>query len=103
MEELIPKSAEIPNSDFVIIGGTGDLAFRKIYPALFWRFISGQINKEFRIFSIARSFQEKDHFRKTLRSFCKSSSMTIFFSEHLVNDFLEIINKEYFPERFIRV
>ena len=64
MEELIPKSAEIPNSDFVIIGGTGDLAFRKIYPALFWRFISGQINKEFRIFSIARSFQEKDQFSK---------------------------------------
>ena len=91
MEELIPKSAEIPNSDFVIIGGTGDLAFRKIYPALFWRFISGQINKEFRIFSIARSFQEKDQFSKILRPFCKSSISSKFFSENKWNDFLKII------------
>ena len=92
MEELIPKSAEIPNSDFVIIGGRGDLAFRKIYPALFWRFISGQINKEFRIYSIARSFQEKDVFNKKLRTFCKSSISSNLFSEKKWHDFLAIIN-----------
>ena len=48
MSELIPKSAEIPDSDYVVVGGTGDLALRKIFPALFWRYLAGQITTEFR-------------------------------------------------------
>ena len=30
-------STGLAPSDYVIIGGTGDLALRKIFPALFWR------------------------------------------------------------------
>ena len=43
IESKIPKEAEIPPTDFVIVGGTGDLALRKIFPALFHRFLDGQI------------------------------------------------------------
>ena len=91
MEELIPKSAEIPNSDFVIIGGTGDLAYRKIFPALFWRYLAGQINNKFRIFSIARSLIEKETFSKKLRTFCKDSISSEIFSEEKWVKFLGII------------
>jgi len=43
IESRIPKEAEIPPTDFIIVGGTGDLALRKIFPALFHRFLDGQI------------------------------------------------------------
>ena len=33
--EALPVSASVPASDYVIIGGTGDLSIRKIFPALF--------------------------------------------------------------------
>ena len=47
MNISLPKSALIPPSDYVIFGGTGDLATRKFLPALFWRFLDGQIMKIF--------------------------------------------------------
>ena len=70
MSELIPKSAEIPDSDYVIIGGTGDLALRKIFPALFWRYLAGQITTEFRLIVAARSSISVDEFAGKLRPFC---------------------------------
>ena len=54
MKFNIPKSALIPASDYVIFGGAGDLATRKILPALFWRFLDGQINEGFNIFLCSR-------------------------------------------------
>ena len=38
MNNNIPETAQLIPSDFVIIGGSGDLSVRKIIPALFWRF-----------------------------------------------------------------
>ncbi len=40
--------------DFVVFGGTGDLAQRKLLPALFMRDRDGQISADSRIFSISR-------------------------------------------------
>ena len=54
MKVNLPKSALIPASDYIIFGGTGDLATRKILPALFWRFLDGQINENFNIFVCSR-------------------------------------------------
>ena len=68
MSELIPKSAEIPDSDYVIVGGTGDLALRKIYPALCWRYLAGQITTEFRLIVAARSSMSVDEFAGKLRT-----------------------------------
>ena len=70
MSELIPKSAEIPDSDYVVVGGTGDLALRKIFPALFWRYLAGQITTKFRLIVAARSSMSVDEFAGKLRPFC---------------------------------
>jgi glucose-6-phosphate 1-dehydrogenase len=41
---VTPSSAsKLPASDYVIFGGTGDLSFRKIFPAFFWRYLDGQL------------------------------------------------------------
>ncbi len=51
MSKIIP----VPPFDFVIFGGTGDLTLRKLLPALYHRFLDGQIPAESRIIAVARS------------------------------------------------
>ncbi|MEM9968192.1 MAG: glucose-6-phosphate dehydrogenase [Pseudomonadota bacterium] len=49
--------------DLVIFGGTGDLARRKILPALFRRFRAGQIPKNARVIGSARAPLDPDEYR----------------------------------------
>lgn len=49
--------------DLVIFGGTGDLARRKILPALYRRFIAGQTPPEARIIGAARSTHDDASYR----------------------------------------
>ena len=42
MPASLPPTASLPPSDFVIIGGTGDLSLRKIFPAFFWRYLDAR-------------------------------------------------------------
>ena len=46
MKKKIPEASNVTPSDFIIIGGAGDLSLRKIIPALFWRFLDNQINSD---------------------------------------------------------
>ena len=70
IESKIPKEAEIPPTDFVIVGGTGDLALRKIFPALFHRFLDGQIPESCALIAAARNAIPKTEFLAQLRPFC---------------------------------
>lgn len=54
--------------DLVIFGGTGDLAVRKLLPALFHRFVDGQIPAGSRIIGIAREALDDDGYRASLRT-----------------------------------
>ena len=40
--------------DLVVFGGTGDLAYRKLYPALLRRDLDGQISEPTRILGVSR-------------------------------------------------
>ena len=53
--------------DLVIFGGTGDLALRKLLPALFHRFVDGQIPASSRIIGVAREVLDDDGYRASLR------------------------------------
>ena len=72
-ENLLPESAAIAPSDYVIIGGTGDLALRKIFPALFYRYLDKQIDEHFRMFAVARKISTTDEFVEKLRPFCQEA------------------------------
>jgi glucose-6-phosphate 1-dehydrogenase len=50
--------------DLVIFGGTGDLAMRKLLPALFRRFVDGQITDDSRIIGVAREDQTYANYRE---------------------------------------
>jgi glucose-6-phosphate 1-dehydrogenase len=54
--------------DLVIFGGTGDLAVRKLLPALFHRFVDGQIQDGSRIVGVAREALDDDGYRNQVRA-----------------------------------
>jgi glucose-6-phosphate 1-dehydrogenase len=70
------KNKNIEEFDFfhiVVFGGDGDLALRKIYPALFHRHQDGQFSKDFKIIAITRKEPNKTLFSTELIKFLKVS------------------------------
>lgn len=64
----------VGNFDIVIFGGTGDLSERKLLPALFHRFLDGQIEESCQIIGIARSEMSREAFQEFAKSACKKAS-----------------------------
>ena len=60
---MTSQTIPIPAFDFVIFGGTGDLAERKLLPALYQRFVAGQYDGGTRIVGAARAVMDDDAYR----------------------------------------
>lgn len=60
MAELVP----VEPFDIVVFGATGDLALRKLIPALFHRWCDGQITPDSRIVAASREPMSDDAFRE---------------------------------------
>jgi glucose-6-phosphate 1-dehydrogenase len=54
--------------DFVIFGGAGDLAYRKLLPALYERHLDGQIPTVTRIIGVSRRHMSDEEYRNATRS-----------------------------------
>ena len=91
MPTHIPQTASIPSSDYVIFGGTGDLAYRKIFPALLWRYCDGQITDSFRLIALSRRAITKEAFAQKLKPFCKSMLDAVPDAENLFQRFIDLI------------
>ena len=72
------------NMTFVLFGGTGDLAKRKIYPALYNLFLEGKMPKSFSIIGLGRGEMTDKEFHKGVESSIHT------FSRHLSEDDLKI-------------
>lgn len=70
MAEFIP----VEPFDIVIFGGTGDLSRRKLIPALFHRYLDGQIDKSCKIIGIARSEVTRVEFVEFAHDACKAAT-----------------------------
>ena len=64
---MVARVIPVDDFDLVIFGATGDLARRKILPGLYRRFWAGQMPPGARIIGAARTDQESDAFRSTVR------------------------------------
>lgn len=64
---MAPNSQPVDSFDLVIIGGTSDLARRKLLPALFHRFLDGQITAASRIIGGAREDLPTGAYRTLIR------------------------------------
>ena len=53
--------------DFVVFGGTGDLAVRKLLPALYLRDRDGQLPAETRVIAASRAGLDTDGYRDKVR------------------------------------
>ena len=73
MTDARTPSVNLSPSDYVVIGGTGDLALRKILPALFWRYLDGQITSDYRIAAASRRDISPEDYAGILRPFCEDA------------------------------
>jgi len=64
----LPHLSPVAPCDFLVFGGTGDLAMRKLLPALYLRDRDGQLPDETRIFSISRAGLDDAGFRDKVES-----------------------------------
>src|SRR5919108_6044212 len=61
-----PRIVPVPSCDFVVLGGTGDLAMRKLLPALYHRNRDGQLHPESRIIALSREPLDDEGYRATV-------------------------------------
>jgi glucose-6-phosphate 1-dehydrogenase len=74
MAQFIP----VPTFELVIFGATGDLARRKLLPALFHRFLDGQIDSRSRIVGAARTPMSPAAFRNLAYEACRTGARDAF-------------------------
>lgn len=60
---MVSRVIPVDPFDLVVFGGTGDLARRKILPALFRRFVAGQMPAEARVIAASRSPMTAEAYR----------------------------------------
>ncbi|HEX7012412.1 MAG TPA: glucose-6-phosphate dehydrogenase [Steroidobacteraceae bacterium] len=61
----------LPTFDLVLFGGTGDLAMRKLLPALYRRRHAGQIGPESRVIGAARSDLSREQYLSQVEASCR--------------------------------
>jgi glucose-6-phosphate 1-dehydrogenase len=64
---MAAKIIKVDPFDIVVFGGTGDLAYRKLYPSLFHRDRSEQFTEPTRIVGVSRRPLSRDAFRASVR------------------------------------
>ena len=62
-----PEFVKVEPFDLVVFGGTGDLAYRKLYPALFHREMSEQFTEPTRIIGVSRRHFDREAFRASVK------------------------------------
>src|SRR5215510_10434910 len=62
----------LPNFDLVLFGGTGDLAMRKLLPALYRRMVAKQLTRDSRIIGVARSELSRQDYLSQVESSCRA-------------------------------
>ena len=64
---MAARIVKVEPFDLVVFGGAGDLAHRKLYPALFHRERSNQFSEPTRIIGASRRHLDRDAFRASVK------------------------------------
>ncbi len=64
---MASKFVKVEPFDLVVFGGTGDLAYRKLFPALYHREKSGQFSDPTRIIGVSRREMSREEFQASVR------------------------------------
>jgi glucose-6-phosphate 1-dehydrogenase len=90
------KTKVIKPFNAVIFGGDGDLAMRKIYPAICKRFLDGQLNVDFSVFACTMTDAKHATFKDEVRQFILDS-ISYKFDLKALDIFLEKIHVVLVP------
>jgi glucose-6-phosphate 1-dehydrogenase len=89
-QAMASRILKVPPFDLVVFGGTGDLAYRKLYPALLHRYLDGQLTDPTKIAGLSRQSMHKDAFRGivagALKKFASGAA-----SDDTIKSFLQLI------------
>ena len=85
---MVSRVIPVDPFDLVIFGGTGDLARRKILPALFRRYCAGQMRQTARIIGAARSEMNSDEYRGFVEAAIREFSADRYCEDGTLGDFL---------------
>jgi len=62
---------KLQDFDLVLFGGTGDLAMRKLLPALYRRFVAGQFPPGARVVGVARGERTREAYQAEVEQSCR--------------------------------
>lgn len=82
------KTPKLNDADIVIFGGQGDLAIRKIFPAIYHRFQAKQINSNSRVIVISRGAISQEEFTAQLKE--KLSQNIAAIDTKILNELLKL-------------
>ena len=71
------------STNLTIFGGTGDLTFRKLLPALYTMDITGKLPEDSRITIIGRRDYDSSHYRQIARDWWRNSPGSPLRKKHL--------------------
>lgn len=66
------------NTDILIVGGDGDLALRKLYPALYYLILNGCMPANTRVFGMARSHNDQSAFLAKVKEWLKENTGSLY-------------------------
>ena len=78
--------------DYIVFGGTGDLAKRKLLPALFHRFCDGQIPPDCRIIAVSRRAMSHEAFCSGTREALDQFLPEAYRDDEKIDPFLELLS-----------
>jgi len=88
--EAKDKSGFVPVNPFeiVVFGGTGDLARRKLIPALYHRFLDGQFDDSSKILGVSRSKLSREEYLAVITRSYKEFSLTTIWAKKRFKTYL---------------
>src|SRR3984893_4298619 len=88
---MVSRTRKVPPFDLAVFGGTGDLAHRKLFPALFHRFLDAQFSQPTKIIGVSRRSLDHAAYRvmiaKALKEFAAAAAR-----DEAIKNFLELIH-----------
>src|ERR1700722_14282513 len=71
LKEFLSSVQKLDTFDMVLFGGTGDLALRKLVPALYRRHVAGQMGPSSRVLAVARTSLSKEEYLAQIEASCR--------------------------------
>ncbi|QQE80224.1 glucose-6-phosphate dehydrogenase [Alicyclobacillus sp. SO9] len=89
MSNSTQKVTEAPEHTFVLFGATGDLAQRKLFPALFSLYLGGALSSQYSVVGVARRKLDTAEFRQKVRDAIEEFSRQPVPDENTWNQFIQ--------------